>query len=373
MKRRKKLRLLQLVHSLRRGGAERVLLELARGALEAEHSVAVVALVKVHDYREAAYRGIPAQFLIEPGDYRWPAGIRRLARGLRRRLGEIQPDVIQIHTPNALLVAACAGLAMPTVVVVHGYGELDRSGSRAAIRRSADRWAFRRLGRRAVAVSRPLATIAARHFGCLEKEVRVIPNGIDLERFPFVDRQLPDSPVISLVGTLGEVKRVDFALRAFAYLFERWPAPRLRVVGDGPERQRLEAMATELGLDGAVDFLGQRSDVPEILADTHLFWQLSLSEGLPIAVLEAMATGLPVVASAVRGLREVVRDGETGYLVVQDDVEGVAVRSMRLLSSPREYQDLARQARIRVERRFSRQQMVTEHLDILERVRHGRW
>jgi glycosyltransferase involved in cell wall biosynthesis len=108
-------------------------------------------------------------------------------------------------------------------------------------------------------------------------------------------------------------------IRAFAGLAARWPKLELHIVGDGPERAALETLAKQLGLADMVKFLGFRSDVDALLAQSHVFVLTSLSEGIPMAILEAMKSGLPVVATRVGGVPATVQEGVTGLLVESGD------------------------------------------------------
>ena len=121
-----------------------------------------------------------------------------------------------------------------------------------------------------------------------------------------------------------------------------------------------------------MEFLGRREDVPTLMAEAHILWQLSESEGLPMVVLEAMASGLPVVGFAVRGIRDVVIDGETGCLVPHGDVQAVARRTTEILRDEATYQRLASQERIRVQQHFSLAGMVEGHERILCLTANGR-
>jgi len=188
------------------------------------------------------------------------------------------------------------------------------------------------------------------------EQYRVIPNGVPLERFA-----LPRAPVhgrILMVGRLAPPKRPDLALRAFVQARERIPGAELHVVGDGPLRPGAEALAAELGVAGAVRFLGNRDDVPELLAQAECALLASDYEGCPLAVVEAMAASVPVAATAVGGTGELVREGVTGALAAKGDAEGLAEALVQVLADPARAAELGAEGRRDAERNLSLDLMV---------------
>ena len=206
------------------------------------------------------------------------------------------------------------------------------------------------------------------------RKFRLIHNGIDLEPFHSRDESerekirerygLPyDEQVITCIANLRPPKGHEYLIRALRELEEEGMGFVALLVGDGPLREELEGLVRELGLEDKVRFLGfrDREEIPEILVVTDVFVLPSLVEGLPTAVIEAMAAGCPVVATAVAGTPEVVVDGETGFLVPPQDPEALA-RKMKLL-----LQDQPLRAKMclagtkRVREHFSLEKMVREH------------
>lgn len=175
--------------------------------------------------------------------------------------------------------------------------------------------------------------------------VFVLPHTVNTEVF----KSGPGSPDVDLiyVGNLNRLKRVDLVLHALRQVHEKRPGTTLLVVGDGPERQALEALAEELGLRQAVRFHGWSQRVVDQLWRARVFVSLSEAEGLPMAILEALCTGLPVVVTDVGAIHTVVRDGENGYLLPSPaDPTLAAARILRLLEDAAHYGQL-RQAALR--------------------------
>lgn len=247
-------------------------------------------------------------------------------------------DVIHVHyaVPNAVAAqlarAALGPGAPPAVVTLHGTDVVPLGTDPA----------YRRVVRRALldasvwtAPSQHLASLAAAELDLpAERVVRVVPNFVDPRRFEGRPRRGGGGRFTVIhVSNFRPVKRVPDAVAAFARLSEQVDA-RLLLVGDGPERDAVEAGVRALGLSGRVRFLGVRHDVARWLAESDVAIVPSASESFGLSALEALAAGLPVVATRVGGLSDVVRDGETGLLAEVGDVEGLAARLLRLARDP---------------------------------------
>ena len=192
----------------------------------------------------------------------------------------------------------------------------------------------------------------------------VIPLGIDVQRFASGTPVL-DGTIVGNVARLAEQKDHRTLLEAAALVRARRPDVRFAIAGDGELREELEHQANELG--DHVVILGNRSDVPDLLASFAVFAHPSRYEGLCISVLEAQAAGVPVVATPVGGIRETVVDGETGYLVPPGDAEALAERIVHVLDHPDEARRVADEARRRVQA-HSEERMVAETLALYDEL-----
>jgi len=179
--------------------------------------------------------------------------------------------------------------------------------------------------------SRDVAAYIVRHYRAPQDRIRVIYNGIDTERFrPGHTPGDVTGPIVT-IGRLVEQKDHAVFLQAAARLAREVAEVRFMIVGDGPLRAALEEQARTLGIAGQVTFTGERRDVEAILQRASLFWLTSRWEGMPNVVLEAMASGVPVIATDVGGTRELIRDGVDGYVVCDQDVDAFVRHSRQLL------------------------------------------
>jgi glycosyltransferase involved in cell wall biosynthesis len=206
-----------------------------------------------------------------------------------------------------------------------------------------------RLTDRLIVVGKPDIQKGLAHGIGSEEKFVLIYNGIEVEKFcQQIDGQglrselglEPDSKLVGMIGRLDEQKNPLDLIRTAAIVVEAYPGVQFLIAGDGPLRAECKQLIKSLGLEGVVFLLGYRSDIPAILSILDLTAMSSLWEGLPIAFLEAMAAGKPVVANDVDGARDVVVDGETGYLVPPHRPPAMAERILTLLNDEEQCEDM---------------------------------
>jgi glycosyltransferase involved in cell wall biosynthesis len=189
--------------------------------------------------------------------------------------------------------------------------------------------------------------------------VQTIWNGIDLDEFDF--RGPGEHPIAISVARLSAEKDFPTLLHAMNLARKEAPELKLRLVGDGPERPRLEALANELGLHDCVEFRGDCRDVPQQLAGAAMYVSSSVTEGISLTLLEAMAVGLPVIATAVGGNPEIVEDSLTGRLVPASNPEKLAAALVDLSRRPELWRTWGEAGRQRVETHFNVRRMVGDY------------
>lgn len=308
-------------------------------------------------------RFVPLRHLRRPVGWRDVLGLVELVVLVRR----LRPHIVHASSSKAGVVgrvAASLAGAPIRVFTVHGWGSMQASGLRASVFRWAER-VVRPLTTATICVSEGdrAAGIAART--CEEGTTVVIRNAVETARRP-VARPATSPPRVVAVGRLQAPKDPLTLVRALALLRER--TFRAHLVGDGRERPAVEAEIARLGLAGLVEIDGVRDDVAEILAAAHVFVLSSRAEALPISVLEAMAAGLPVVASHVGGLPDMVLEGETGFLVPPGDSAALARAVARLLDDPALRVRLGAAGRARVEAQFGVGPFRAAHEELYRRL-----
>jgi len=281
--------------------------------------------------------------------------------GLLRRQ---RPDLIQTFLYHANVVGARAARRAGVPRRVAGVRVADR-GRR--LRVLAERWIAKGADCY-VCVSNDVAEFCRDELYFPSDKLTVIPNGIDVERFERVepaDRATfgipPEQPVLVFVGRLDPQKRVLDLIRLAPNLLERLPRHHLLIVGDGPLEREARELVQRLGLGERVHLAGWRADVPAILAGCRLLLLPSRWEGLPNVVLEAMAAGLPVVASRVEGVEQLLGEGGGEQIVEADDLQTFADRAVAVASDEQLSRNLGEANRKRVRAHFSLQAMVARY------------
>jgi glycosyltransferase involved in cell wall biosynthesis len=289
-----------------------------------------------------------------------------------RTLGRLAPDVLHAHQFGALFHAGrpARRSGVPAVVQTeHGDHVARAVGATRKLRtRLIAAWAGRAADR-VFGVSRGVASSLADSGAIPRRKLAVVPNGIDLR--PFADPKLdaeaaairrnlkiPDgSPVVGTVGRLAEVKRVDLLVRGCAELVGRGSSAHLLIVGDGPLRGDLEGLARSLGLEGRAHFVGHQSSPGPWLRSMDCFGLASRSEGMPLAILEAWAAGVPVVAARVGGIEGLVEHDRTGLLFDPAKAGSLAGALLGLLGDPTRARAIARAGRARALAEFDEDAM----------------
>lgn len=347
---RRPLRVVLALESSGPGGAENMVLQLASALRERGHEVAVATMREGWMTQRARAAELPVW--LEPQKQGLDLGwIWRFARRLRRE----RIDVLHTHefAMNVFGGLASRLARVASLSTIHGkHWIADRQRRAAAYR------ILRRLGVPIVCVSEDLATFLVEGLGVLREQLVLVHNGIVLPAPGAAPEQSaarraldipPDGALLVAVGNLYPVKDHATLIRALPKL----PGVRVAIAGRGEEEENLRRLSVELDVSDRVHLLGLRDDVDRVLASADLFVQPSLSEGLPLAILEAMAFGLPVLASRVGGMAEAVADGETGLLVEPGDAEGLAEGARRLLADPQGMKAMGAAGRRRVEAEFS--------------------
>jgi glycosyltransferase involved in cell wall biosynthesis len=331
-----KIRILHVVDSLDRGGLERVVCDLSIEQMRRGHDVCVYCL---HTSGSLAPSLEAAGVLVVCG-HKHSGPDLGVVRELKRLMPARAPGLIHSHSmmPNYYACAArlLAGFATPVVNTRHDMGSTRRGDPREKLYRLSVP-----LTRLAVMVSEGVMEHFVTKGIVPKRKARLVLNGIATDCAQYANpvqrgaaRRIlavcDDEFVVGCVGRLVELKNLAVAIRATAHLASILPGVRLVLIGSGPLQPDLEALARELGIEERVSLLGERSDARDLLPGLDAFLMPSLTEGHSIALLEAAAAGLPIVATNVGGNPEIVEHERTGLLVPTNDDTSISRALQRL-------------------------------------------
>ncbi len=334
-----------VITGLEPGGAERALTQLAVRINREKYQPFVISLqprphaTKSVLVEELSAAGIAVEFLNCRSKWQFTSAIWQLSK----RLKALQPVIVQSFLFHANVVAALAGRLCSTKVVA-GIRVADPSRARQRVERLISPWV-----QKFVCVSQCVADFSATTARLPINKLHVIPNGVDAARFRDAlpaDRAALGLPsnrrFLIVVGRLDPQKGQDWLLPQLPRIFEARPEYDLLLVGDGPDRVRLQLQVDNLRLQGRVHFLGWQPNVPGLLKLSDLLLLPSRWEGMPNVLLEAMAAGLPFVSTAVEGAAEIAGITDGAQVVSKGDDERFTRRVLALTQSPILRDDLGR-------------------------------
>jgi len=363
------------------GGSGVVATELAHVLAARGHDIHLISAELPFRWRWAA-RGLSFERVETPTYplFREPQYLLALTNTIVRVARRHRLDLLHAHyaVPHATaaylaqrILSTDPGPAPKTVTTLHGT-DITLVGSDASYASVVGFSIQASNGVTAVSDSLRRDTVAALD---VRRDIRVIPNFLDCtawSRRPDPDlrsRLCPDGceAVVMHVSNFRPVKRVDIVLDIFSRLRARINA-RLVMIGDGPDRVGAERRAADLGLNGFVDFVIEQQDLVPWLSAADLFLLPSSQESFGLAALEAMSCGVPVIASHVGGVPEVITDGVTGILRAPDDVDGMTDAALALLTNDTQRRAIAAAAADDVRRRFSEERIVPQYEAYYEQI-----
>lgn len=368
------MRILQLISSGGYYGAEAVAASLSLELRKLGHEVVLGVFHNTHNpHLEIAERarqhGVQLEIIACQGKLDWAA-----VRAVQRCMREHRIDLVHTHgyksnfyaylatrLSRKALVATCHTWSTDALSL-RIYGALDRRLVRG----------FDRI----VSVSDRISSILEQG-GVAREKLQVIYNGIEVEPFRSATPSLCQEwhvngdLLIGLIGRLTEQKGPAFLLRAAREVVQQHPSARFVLVGSGPLRERLEALARELNIQNNTCFAGTRNDMPGVYASLDIFVLPSLYEGLPMALLEALAAGKPVIATPVGAVPKLIQNQETGLLVEPENSQSLYTAICRLITDASLRHRLAANGQRFVQEHFSAESMAQKYVGVYEDALRG--
>lgn len=360
-------RIFFVLDSLNIGGTETQAVELARRLDPARYDVTLACLrIKGPLLERLNGSHVKLMEFHPKGGMNSPGGIYQLLRmAVFLRKGRF--DVVHAHDLWANLLAVPAAWLARAPIIISSQRDLSHL---EFYKTSRKRWLrkVQRMSNLVVANAGSVRDALVAEEGFSPKKIRVIYNGVDWERFSRAPRErerlfpgMNEGRIVLLVGNMHtDVKGHPLLLDAAAEVIREFPKTRFVFAGDGALRKELEDKVDRLGLGQNVLFLGRRNDIPEILACCDIGVLPSKAEGLPNAVLEYLAAGLPTVASAVGGNAEIIRDGENGLLFPAENAGALAEKLLRILRDPEFARRLGQAGQEHVRQNFSFDRMIEQ-------------
>jgi len=372
------MKILHFISSLKHGGAERLVVDLL--PLLKKQGIEVCLVSMTEELALASFlekQGIRVLTLQHRGTiYRADRMLQSIIK-LKMILNRVKPDILHSHLYLPDLVARFAAPSRYRLITtLHNtdfwWIENHRLRSRLKTKLDSSLGKIRQVFY--IAVSAAIKEVACKVLHIQENRIRMIYNGIDLQKFsPKGKTETDHSFVIIQVGRFDKQKGHLTSLKALQSVRSLYPNVKLLLVGEGPQRHFIEEVTKRMALTDAVEFLGVCDDVPLIMHQSTICWMPSEWEGLGIACIEAMACGLPVVASSVGGLTEVVSDNTTGYLIPNGSFEQLAKKTIKIFADSGLAAQMSLAGRRRVEQKFSLEDTAARYVEAYKDIIEGRW
>lgn len=361
------MRILQIVPELKVGGVETGTIDLAKGLVQRGHRAVVASfggkLVKELTVCGAVHYTLPVH-------KKSPVTILKCIPEVVRLLKSEKIDIVHARSrvPAIIGFLAARKAQLPFITTCHGYYSKNPFSFVMG-------W-----GKLVIVPSHAIGRHMIEDFGVLPDNIRLIPRGVDISKYSFKssDKLKKDDFRLGIIGRITPAKGHSVFLRAAAKVIRVFPKTKAVIVGEPPKGKEkylteLKLLARRLGLLDNVEFLGIRYDISEILSDLDLLAMPSISdEGFGRVIIEAGSSGVPVVASRVGGIVDIIEDGKTGYLVTPQDAWALSEAILKALKEPERTQAMCKQARKRIEQQFNLDRMVDETIKVYEEAKKAR-
>jgi len=360
--------ILHLIDDLNLGGAERVMATLVNLLPRQRFYPIVCSLENGIVADQLRKKGIEVIILPKCRAYDFVFLVKLIRLIRKKRIRLIHAHLLISHIYGWL---ASRLTRIPMIITIHGKSFMDWKHGNKVFRFVAKH------SNKIITVSNNIKAEVIKRLTLSTDNFICIYNGVDLSKFQHktssetLKRNLninSSDLIVGSVGGLRPVKDYPCLLKSIPIVLKEFPKTKFIIVGDGPLRNSLQSITRSLRLENNVLFLGWREDISELLTIFDIFVLSSKTEGISISILEAMASGLPVVATNVGGNPEVIEDGKTGFLVPQADSQSLAKAIIKLLKDGHLRKTMGKNARKKAEEKFSLQVSVDKHIEVYDRL-----
>lgn len=354
------MKIIFFVHSLRKGGAERLLLQIAKYLHNKGYQITVLQAVDFDEYHE--YSEIKKEYLLDFKEYNWPYIFPELIKRYKKYIKSSDPDLVCIFSPLMVIIAALSFIRIKTIHIVQGYGSVVRTRSiKQFIYKILDRLSLAILKFNVIVPTESLKNACLEYLPIKSSKIKVIPSGIDNNQLLFNKKHadFDNQIIVTMLGTIYKEKGQRYAIESVKHIKKIDPDLDIvvKIIGAGSDEDYINKKIIENDLEKNILLLGRRENAFEIISNSHIFWHLSKSEGMPLVVMEAMALGIPVVGFNVRGVNDVIKSGSNGYLAEFKDMKAIASYTIGLINDAKDYNRVRVDARHKIDQIYNIEKM----------------
>lgn len=364
----KKNKILFFIHSLRHGGAERVVLEVNNYLKKKKIDSKILTWVNQNQYKNnLKYKNIKTFHLLKLKEYNWIFSIFKSLKIFNKILDREKPNIIHVNSVNTFFLVLLSNFNKEIIFLVHGYAVIESKFiSKNFYFRILSILLVRFKDISFVAVSKKIVPKISTFFKIPTEKISYINNGIDVKYFNNTNqKKLSSVKNIIMIGTLGPYKGQFIGVKIFEKLIKKNDNFRFYILGEGPDEDKIKSYIKENNLSNKIKMIGSTNNVKSYLKKSHLIWQLSESEGLPLSILEAMSMGVPCIGFNVRGINEVIRDGYNGYLVEYNNRDDVLRKTIKIFENKNLYKKFKKNSINYVRKNFNSKSTLLKHLNLI--------
>lgn len=360
------MKLVFLVHSLRKGGAERLVLELASSEKDLNAEITIISWLDTMEYLEEKYKHIECKSILPEKEYKWLFSLKSSSKELNKMLNDISPDSIFIFSHSVLWLSLLSRYKTSYVNVIQGYNQISKFKKlKKFFYRPIDIISSKLLNFEVITPTKALASQIARYFLINPNKIKIIPNGVEMNNdYMIINHN--KTFTICMLGTLGRQKGQHLAIEGIVRLISNYPKMKLNIIGEGVLKDYLLEEVARLNLDNNVYLLGRVDDAFEIMRKADIFWHLSVTEGMPLAIIEAMALGLPIIGFNVEGVRDVVLHNQNGYLAEYGDISSIVERTSHLIDSDDKRKMMSKRSQELYNSKYTKELMLQGYKDYIK-------
>ena len=357
-----RIKVMQVTRSLNVGGLEKLVALFAKKLDPNKFDVSVCCLLRKGFFADdLESQGIKIHLVKDEGEAESRFGFLKLVKLLKQE----RPQILQTHNTHAMMDGTVAAKLAGIPIVVHtDHARSFPDQTKYMVIENI----LSRMVDRVIAVSEYSKQDLVNFEKINPKKIDVIPNGVSFDKGEYdadaVKRELGLNQAEFVLGTVSRLtdqKGTKYLIAAMPAILEAYPNVMLAIVGDGVEREALEAQVKSLGIEDKVRFFGYQKEVQKYISAIDLFVSSSIWEGMPLGLLEVMSCAKPIVGTAVGGVPEVVAEGETGYLTSKENPEGLSAAVIKALSDKQKLLAMGQAAAVRYEQNFTESIMVENY------------
>jgi glycosyltransferase involved in cell wall biosynthesis len=364
------MKILHIVHSLRKGGAERVLLELCLSQINNGDTPKILSLYGRNDYKEDKYSSIYVMNIVSD-DSRYLFSLKTFATAISHELVSHKYNAVIIHSRSAIVPLLITRINIPLIYIIQGnhYANPYLSLSNS-VYYLLERIVVKFKNLHIVVPNFAMLTPVINAYGINKENIHCIANGVDTEFFSFGKNALNEKIgyKIAVIGTLHKGKNVNLSIEAFQELLRLNNNVSLLIIGKGEEEKNIIELISKKGLKDKIKMLGEVDNIHDYYHNIDLLWSFSSSEGLPTVLLESMSSGVPVIASNVVGNRDIIENEVTGFLFELDRIKDAAQYAAKLFDDRVLLERTTFRARKIIESKFSIKNMRTQYHQLISEI-----